>query len=105
MNNNKFLSMLGLCQRAGKMVSGEFSCEGAVKNHKAKLVIIADDASDNTKKKFSDMCSFYKTNLIYYGSKSLLGKSIGKEYRSSLAVVDAGFADAIVKLTDTDVKD
>ena len=49
---NKFFSMLSLCQRAGRLVSGELPCENAVKSGKAKLLIIAEDASANTKKKF-----------------------------------------------------
>ena len=48
MKQNKTLSMLGLARRAGKVVSGEFSVEKAVKSGKAYLVIVAEDASDNT---------------------------------------------------------
>lgn len=54
--------MLGLAQRAGKVASGEFSTEKAVKSKKAFLVVVASDASDNTKKMFSDMCTFYKSS-------------------------------------------
>ena len=38
--------MLGLAQRAGKVASGEFSTEKAVKSKKAFLVVVASDASD-----------------------------------------------------------
>ena len=55
--------MLGLAQRAGKVASGEFSTEKAVKSKKAFLVVVASDASDNTKKMFSDMCTFYKVPI------------------------------------------
>ena len=49
---NKILSLVGLAMKAGKVVSGEFSTEKAVKEGKASLVIVAEDASDNTKKLF-----------------------------------------------------
>ena len=44
--------MLGLAAKAGKIVSGEFATEQAIKADKACLVVIAKDASDNTTKKF-----------------------------------------------------
>ena len=50
--------MIGLATKAGKVASGEFSVEKMVKSNKAYLVIVADDASDNTKKMFTNMCTF-----------------------------------------------
>ena len=47
---NKIFSLLGLATRSRNLVSGEFSSEKAVKGGKAFLVIVAEDASDNTKK-------------------------------------------------------
>ena len=55
--NDKVISLLGLAERAGKIASGEFAAEKAVKTGKARLIIVAEDASDNTKKKFSDIPS------------------------------------------------
>ena len=37
--------MLSLAAKAGKVASGEFSVEKAVKSRKAHLVLVADDAS------------------------------------------------------------
>ena len=56
--NNKALSMLSLATKAGKTVTGEFSTEKAVKEGKAYLVVVAQDASDNTKKKFKNIDKF-----------------------------------------------
>ena len=50
MSQNKALSMIGLATKAGKVASGEFCTEKEVKSGRACLVIVADDASDNTKK-------------------------------------------------------
>ena len=47
------ISLVGLAAKAGKVVSGEFATEKAVKTQKAFLVIIAQDASENTRKKIS----------------------------------------------------
>lgn len=69
MKQDKVLSMLGLSAKAGNVASGEFSTEKAVKEGKAHLVIVAGDASDNTKKHFRDMCSFYEVPFYAYADK------------------------------------
>ena len=100
MSMNNRLSLLGLAARAGKVVSGEFAVEKSVKSGKTFLVLVAEDASANTKNNFSDMCTYYKVPLYYVGTKEELGKAIGKEYRASLAVTDRNFADAMRKKLD-----
>ena len=96
MKQNKFLSMLGLAKRAGKVVSGEFMTEKAVKTGKAYLVIVAKDASENTKKNFNDMCSWYRVPIRTGPGREDLGHAIGQEMRVSVAVTDENFAAAIV---------
>ena len=51
--------MLGLAMKAGKVSSGEFATEQAVKSGSAYLVILAETASANTQKKFRNMCAYY----------------------------------------------
>ena len=94
---DKVLSMLGLATRSRNVVSGGFATEQAVKSGKAYLVIIAEDASDNTRKKYSNMCEFYEVPYVYYSTKEVLGHAMGKEERTTLAVTDEGFADSIQK--------
>ena len=97
MIQSKVLSLVGLATKAGKTVSGEFMTEKEVKSGRAALVIVADDASDNTKKKFRDMCEFYKVPIYFYRDKDTLGHAMGKEFRASLAILDEGFAKGIRK--------
>ena len=73
--------MIGLAMKAGKVASGEFSTEKAVKEHKAYMVIVADDSSDNTKKNFRNMCEYYKVPVYFFSNKEELGHAIGKEFR------------------------
>ena len=87
--------MLGLATRAGKIASGEFSTEKAVKSGSAFLVIVSEEASENTKKMFHDKCSFYQVPIYQYASKEALGNAIGKQFRASLAVLDEGFAKSL----------
>lgn len=97
MLKNRLFSNLGLAQKAGKIVSGEFATENAVKSGTAYMVIVAEDASDNTKKKMRNMTDFYQVPIYFFGSKDELGHCIGKEYRSMLAVLDAGFTKSFEK--------
>lgn len=89
--------MLGLAAKAGNIASGEFSTEKSVKEGKAYLVIVAGDASDNTKKHFRDMTTFYEVPMFIYSEKETLGHAIGKEFRASLSVNNEGFAKSIAE--------
>ena len=64
MKKNKIFSLLGLATRSRNVVSGEFMTEKAVKSYSAELVIVGEDASDNTKKKFQKL----KVNAIYWAN-------------------------------------
>lgn len=96
-NHDKVLSALGMAARARRLADGGFSVEKAVKSGRARLVIVAADASANTTKQFLDMCLYYHVPVYRYGEKETLGHAIGKELRSVVAVLDSGFADAIKK--------
>ncbi|MFQ9515000.1 MAG: L7Ae/L30e/S12e/Gadd45 family ribosomal protein [Eubacterium sp.] len=98
---NKIFSMIGLATRAGKTVAGEFSVEKAVKDQKAKLVIVSEEASDNTKKLFTNKCTYYRVPFFVYGSREELGNATGNKDRVSIAVLDSGFSKSIINmLTD-----
>ena len=92
---NRVLSMIGIAAKSGNVVSGEFSTEKAVKTGSAFLVIVSEEASENTKKHFTDMTSFYEVTIYFYGDKESLGRAIGKEFRASLAIVDENLAKAV----------
>jgi ribosomal protein L7Ae-like RNA K-turn-binding protein len=93
----KIFSYLGLAAKAGNLASGEFMTEKSVKEGKAKLVIVAEDASNNTKKMFTNMCTYYKVPIYFFGEKTKLGHAIGKEFRASLVLYDKGLADTVEK--------
>jgi len=99
-NRKKVLNLLGLATRAGKTASGEFMTEKALKSGKAYLVIVSEEASDNTKKMFENSCAYYKVPVYQFGMKEELGHAMGKEMRASLAVLDSGFAKALREKLD-----
>ena len=97
-NSKKLLSLIGLAKRARKVVSGEFSTEKSVKSGKSHMVIVSEEASDNTKKMFTNMCTHYKVSIYLFGTKDELGHAMGQEFRASLSVEDAGFAKSMAEL-------
>ena len=53
------LFSLGLAQKAGKTASGDFAVRSAIKNGKVKLLLLAADAAENSKKDLVYMCQDY----------------------------------------------
>ena len=100
-NRQKILNLIGLATKAGKTASGEFMTEKSVKSGKARLLIVSEEASENTRKMFDNMCTYYKVPIFFFAGKDELGHAMGKEMRASLAIVDDGFAKAVVKLMNT----
>ena len=96
--DKRFTGMLGLATKSGGTVSGEFSVEQALKKGKVYLVIVARDASENTKKHFSDMCSYREVPIITACDKETLGKCTGKQSRASAGITDKGFADRLISI-------
>ena len=96
MVQNKILSLLGLATRSRKVDSGEFMTEQSIKEKEVYLVIIAEDASDNTKKHFNDMCRYRDIPIVFACDKEGLGKSTGKGKRTSVGILDKGLADKLI---------
>ena len=94
------LGLISLCAKQGALKTGEFMADNAIKDRKAKLVIVSSDASDNTKKGFKDACTYYKVPYREFSDRFTLGRSIGKEYRVSLAVTNEGLAEKIREMID-----
>lgn len=102
MKNNieRIHSLLGLAMRAGKLVSGEDATMLDLKKAKLNLIIVASDASNNTKKLFNDKASYRKVNCVEFSTKSDLGISIGKDSRAVIGIKDIGFTKKIMQLMD-----
>lgn len=90
--NEKLLGLLGLAARARKITTGEELVVKDVRSGKAKLVFIASDASNNSRKKIEDKCKYYNVEYHVVGDRYQLGHAIGKEKRVAIAILDSGFA-------------
>ena len=95
---NRMLNMLGLCMRAGKIISGEKACVQAVRMGSACVVIMDKAAAKNAVKAVTDSCTFYEVPLIY-APEDELGYAIGKPGRMVAAITDPSMADRILQLS------
>ena len=98
MRQNKIFALLGIAMRGRNLVSGETQTLEAVQKGSTGLVIIAEDASDNTVKLFTNKCRYYSIPVFRWGTKESLGHAIGKDLRSSVGVCDAGLANTLIDL-------
>ena len=88
------LSLLGLAARARKITCGDILLKD-IRARRVFLVLIADDASDNTKKKYTDKCSYYHIDHMIVGNIDELSLAIGKDNRVAVGIKDQGFANKI----------
>lgn len=100
-NRRKVLNYLGLARKAGKLSPGGFMTEKTVKGFRARLVLVSEEASENTKKDIRNMCEYYKVPMYVFGDRDSLGRAIGKDSCTSLALTDEGFAGQIISLLET----
>ncbi len=94
---NKVEQMLGLATCARKVATGE-TVLTKIRNNEASLVIIANDASDNTKKKLVDKCTFYNVEYRFFGDIDTISRATGKNNRVALAILDRGFSKKIKEI-------
>ena len=100
MDLEKALSYLSLAKRAGQAASGSFQTEKALKEGKARLVIVSSDASENSRKHFSDMCAYRKVPLVIAADKETLGRNVGASERTVCAILSEGLAKAALTALD-----
>ena len=100
MNEHQWMSLLGLANRARKIISGEELSVKEIRSGKAKLILLSADASANTAKKITDKCKSYGVPLKIIENREILGHAIGKDARVVVAILDEGFAKKLMTLLD-----
>ena len=95
---NNYLNIVGLAFRARKCVTGEDLIIQHIRDNRAKLLLIANDISEQTKKKLTDKCKTYDVPYIEVGDRKTLGNAIGKSERVAIAITDVGFKNKLQSL-------
>lgn len=94
----KTLNLLGLMRKANAIAVGETNTGGAVRAGKAKLLILAADASDNARSRargFTYGRDIVTVTLPF--TKDELAAHVGVSGCAMAAVTDIGFANAFMK--------
>lgn len=93
---DSFLTHLGLCFRAGKLAVGEEPVRLALQEGRARLVLIAGDASGRTRRKLESKLGDVPLQGVA-AAKSDLGRALGRASCAICAVTDEGFARSLVQ--------
>lgn len=99
---NKFFNFLGLAKRSGNLIEGYSKCDEQRNRRSFYLVILSNDASNSTKKKFKNHCTEKGIPIIEDFSKEQLGCPIGREELKVLAVVDKNMAEKLISLYENE---
>ncbi len=90
------MNNLGLAYRARKLTYGTTNVIKSIRDGSAKLVIIASDTSDNTKKKITDKCKYYDVPFKIEFSSVEISNAIGKRNIMTVSILDSGFKEMLL---------
>lgn len=92
------LNTLGLALRSGSLAVGEEPVAEACKTRRAKVLLVAADAAENTADKAAWLAEQNHVPLATLPyDKSQVGFHLGRSVCALLAVTDAGFAASLMK--------
>ncbi|UQS86507.1 ribosomal L7Ae/L30e/S12e/Gadd45 family protein [Nicoliella spurrieriana] len=97
MNNQKYLNLIGIAKRAGKVVTGEAIILNAIRKHHVALLIIASDTGQATTKKFIDKAGSYNVTYHHLITRQQLSDAIGAP-RTMIGITDRGFAKKLTEI-------
>jgi ribosomal protein L7Ae-like RNA K-turn-binding protein len=99
--SHKILTLLGFAQKSGNLFSGENTVEMYIPRHKVSLVIITEDASENTKERFTKLSERFNVPYIIWGDRETLSHAIGKYNRAVYGVTNKKFSREIRQLFES----
>lgn len=104
MDSHNILSLLGLALRGGRLVMGEEPVEAVARAKDARVLLLAADAADNTRRRvehFADAGACLWLRVPF--TKEELGRQLGRTSVAVVAITDVGLASAVVnKLAQLD---
>ena len=96
---NRALNYLGIARKAGLLEVGEENTGIAVRGGKAKLLLLASDASDNARSRARGFVVGHKTIIVELPfTKTEISDCVGKNGCSMAALCDIGLADSMMQV-------
>ncbi len=103
-NHKSYLNIIGLANRAGKCTFGEELIVKEIQSKKSKIVLIASDIGDQTRKKLTDKCTFYHIPYFFVDDRETLSQAVGKSGRVAISIHENGFAKKLIALLDENIR-
>ena len=97
-NKTKALNILGLAKRSKNLLIGTDTVVNNLNNGKAKIVIVAKDASNATIETLKNKCYYYNIPLDLSFLSQEISQAIGKENIKVVALCDQGLKESLDKL-------
>ncbi len=94
----KVLGMLGISAKAGKIVCGTDATIEDIEKHRVKLVIVAQNASERTKRNIRYICDNNKIPILEFGDIEEISRTIGKNNKAIIGVKSKSLSEEIEKL-------
>ena len=99
--NEPIYRLLGLCMKAGRLLSGSEQVKTAVKDGKGILLILAEDSSERTKEEYIRLAKLSGITWRIFGEKEKLGHAVGKGIRAAILISDSGLGTSLLQRIDT----
>lgn len=97
-SEEKVYGLLGLTAKSGNIVFGTDACIEKIENKKVKLIIVATDASEKTKKNIKFVCDKNNVSIKIFGTIERLSKSIGKNNKAIIGIKNESLANEISRI-------
>ena len=94
---DRVTGMLGLCARAGRLITGEKAVIQAIRAGNCFLAVLDGDAAENARDSLGRACRTHGVPMITI-SAAELGKAIGRPGRMAAGVTDAGMAKRLIEM-------
>lgn len=93
----KFDSYIGFAAKSRKLIAGTETCKAFMARGKVKLLIIAEDISDNTKEKVIKEAVKNSVEYRVFGNKERLSAITGETDTGVFGILDDNFKNVILK--------
>ena len=96
----KMLSYMGFAAKARKIVNGYNTCVFTMEKRKVKLLIIAADLAENSKKKMISAAKKFNVEYRIFGDSDEMSRMTGTSGKGIFGITDENFANVISKEID-----
>lgn len=106
MTQDKLLSLLGICRRAGRLQWGHDACLESLRQGRAKLCLLASDASDRLRREITEAAAANGSPPVIHTAYTMQQLRNATGYHAGvLSTEDEGFAKRLAELHREDLKE